>query len=496
LECIQSFVLDLRVNVLLQGRGFDMAVIDGEQWEGIRDIAAQCERGSRPRTARTAAALINVVAAAMLEYGRWPRDAAQNFHSCLMKIRTALPEVYRAAEAFATSVERHGVADREAICRVIDECARVSFRAAGDDFDPERDVVEEPHREWMYDKHPDFLPGLPVSRKLAIWRAMAKRGIGPRVRCRILPIGRSDLVITVADASGRQPAPARLTLHVPAAEVGAGALQRSIRPRERPERASPIGVPEIPAWSVHAGPPPMAEPQPSLAVLAWDSAGVFLDQQFPRGARSYMPGIGRWLSRVGFEDDDDEEQPYAYAENNPVVRTNPAGNAPVLYPSPTPAVSPPYPGNPTWWGPGDQSRWLCNCYAYAMNYSGGMVPPGLYSGFKYRDCPPKNGKNIASCTNLVANAVRDGLQKISDVAPCPSGWHKVVLFASDSDCDFHWYRENPDGSWWSKQPEQNAVECTTNPSEDARRQGYPVFCGTLCGPNTFVPPKPPKGRKR
>ena len=45
-------------------------------------------------------------------------------------------------------------------------------------------------------------------------------------------------------------------------------------------------------------------------------------------SRNYMAGFGRWISRVGFEQQALGEHPYGYAMNNPINYIDPNGNAP------------------------------------------------------------------------------------------------------------------------------------------------------------------------
>lgn len=279
-QCIQSFALDLRVNALLQSRGFDLSPIDRDYAESVRNIAEHCARGRRPRTGRAAAGLVPVLATVLLEHARWSPELRAGLPDHLASIQRGMPEVYAAAEAFVASVGRHGTADRAAIRRIVDECARISFGATGDDFDLERDLVEMRPREWMHDKFPAFLPGVPVEAKLRLRRAIAKRGLGPRVQMRMEQPAPASLVITVVDATDVAKPP--LYCHVPL------------------DLDAPRIPPEIAIWE------PLSAPT----------------------ARRYMPGLGLWLSRAGFEMQAAGEQQYVYAFNSPVALNDPSGLAP------------------------------------------------------------------------------------------------------------------------------------------------------------------------
>ena len=101
------------------------------------------------------------------------------------------------------------------------------------------------------------------------------------------------------------------------------------------------------------------------------------------------------------------------------------------------------------------------------------------------------------------NAVRDGLMMVPHNG-CPSGWHKIVIYASEAGYNYHVYRQDPDGSWSNKDGEFNVTNCRSrivqiggypsiismpirlnegNISNDARDHGTPTKCGSLCAPN-------------
>jgi hypothetical protein len=68
------------------------------------------------------------------------------------------PEIYKTAQELVGIVNRHGYDTREAICKTLDECITLAFRATGDDFDIERDLEDFQPVESMQDKYPDELP--------------------------------------------------------------------------------------------------------------------------------------------------------------------------------------------------------------------------------------------------------------------------------------------------------------------------------------------------
>ena len=95
-----------------------------------------------------------------------------------------------------------------------------------------------------------------------------------------------------------------------------------------------------------------------------------------------------------------------------------------------------------------------NCYSYALNrfgregsfYSAGGLDPGEISGKKY-------GK--LNCEEILAAVRRDGGVNVREDKTCPAGFHASELFIRESRRwgprgDYHWYRQDSDGSWSQK----------------------------------------------
>lgn len=328
---IQSFALDLKVNALLQSRGFDMSVIDNDQLESIREMALHYAKGDLPRTKRTAAALANTIAAAVLEQQRWPKAVLPSFRTCLATIRAAQPEIYRLAEQFVASVERYGYADRTAIGHVIDECAMLSFQATGDDFDPARDLVEERPTEWMHDKRPEFLPGLPVAAKLEVWKAAARHGLGAHMRWEMGITASGHTEIRLQDSSGNWANPVVFSLDVPLDQLDISPLEQNSVPSTLPP-ASPQRqlTPSMPSIPPSTGVQLPVLPMSFVSTLTWQSSRRLPATSVFSSGRNYMAGVGLWLSKAGFEEQQIGEHPYGYAFNNPVTNSDPSGEFPVL----------------------------------------------------------------------------------------------------------------------------------------------------------------------
>ncbi|MBI5832644.1 MAG: hypothetical protein HZB16_10105 [Armatimonadetes bacterium] len=300
------------MNALLAQRGFDLSVIDDAEQDALRTLAQQCALGKRIRTPRAAAALALTVASCLMDQGRWPASQQRDAQACLAMLREALPDLYCVAESHVASVARHGVADQAGIRRVVDECAAASFRLAGDVFDAERDLVEAPPSEWFVDKHPGFLPGVPLHAKLDIWRVMARRGLGPQVRYSVIRNNPHFAEIVLVGAGSGEPCPPSVTYSLP--------LSPPMAPPATPLVHLATPAASAPNWPPAAGVSLAPEGWP--APVLWDPLGRLTD------GRGYMPGMGRWLSRVAFEEQELGEHPYGYGLNSPATQTDPSGLSP------------------------------------------------------------------------------------------------------------------------------------------------------------------------
>jgi hypothetical protein len=90
---IQSFVMDLPVNDMLERRGFDMSIIAAHELEAIHNIAANCARGGKPANKRILAGVISSLAGSLLEMERFPKRLSESIKNCLELIERHLPEV-------------------------------------------------------------------------------------------------------------------------------------------------------------------------------------------------------------------------------------------------------------------------------------------------------------------------------------------------------------------------------------------------------------------
>lgn len=146
---------------------------------------------------------------------------------------------------------------------------------------------------------------------------------------------------------------------------------------------------------------------------------------------------------------------------------------------PTNGYEPPY--DPDFWNKNLNDRKCNNCYNYGVNKKNGkFAQPGVAGGLPITD---------VKCADVLASAISDGLVPwVADV-PCSNYDYKVFLVTgldpSDGDRDFHWYRQNPDGTWSHKRggaPAKNVDESNkaiTDP-RTADRAFYSDKCGFMC----------------
>ena len=126
-----------------------------------------------------------------------------------------------------------------------------------------------------------------------------------------------------------------------------------------------------------------------------------------------------------------------------------------------------------------------NCYAYATNIMTGTFPqPGTAGGTAPFDLAnPK-----LTCAGYLAAAKSDGLVKVDCDKACPKGSHKVALVIRPRPPkrqDYHWFRQDKDGSWSHKPGRTRATDLdkSKQPITDPRiadRGKYSVFCDCFC----------------
>jgi len=90
------------------------------------------------------------------------------------------------------------------------------------------------------------------------------------------------------------------------------------------------------------------------------------------------------------------------------------------------------------------------------------------------------GGNLWNCPRVLAGAIKDGAKECK--GDCPVGWRKILVVVADNGMDYHFYREDNDGSWSHKRGYGGVESGVKNPKVDAISIGYGDICGYLCVP--------------
>jgi hypothetical protein len=202
LDFLQSFVLDFKVNDLIEARGFDMSLINRDQINTLEMLRDAIILGHRPHGPREALVNCLSMAAAMLEQKRWPEEMKQRLGTLLDFYALATPDMHSLAQRLAETVQRYGYDTKEDLRKVLDEVITLGFYATGDDFDLERDLQEPQLNESMQDKHPEQFAGWSVPLKLEVGKTMARHGISGEGKVWLSESASGATQIIIEDAHG------------------------------------------------------------------------------------------------------------------------------------------------------------------------------------------------------------------------------------------------------------------------------------------------------
>jgi len=130
-----------------------------------------------------------------------------------------------------------------------------------------------------------------------------------------------------------------------------------------------------------------------------------------------------------------------------------------------------------------------NCYTYGWGVPLAFPPAWRQPGGRSGSMVQKP----LTCSGVKAAAVRDGYMYTDNASCCPEGYHSVVLVIGDHvhapnsvidiGQDYHWYRQDSNGSWSSKHGLTRVGEQVADPFVDARSWGYDQPCGRMCAPD-------------
>ena len=148
---------------------------------------------------------------------------------------------------------------------------------------------------------------------------------------------------------------------------------------------------------------------------------------------------------------------------------------------------------------------VANCYMYALNTIGFQVPrggPWLEPGinnftmfvqthcddmYYYRDA---NGEPIVMEALMLADQARCHftIEPIDINEVCPDGMYKVALYFFDHD-DFHWIRQNSDGTWSTKYGGEDVCneDFSHNPILDPRTADFGEYEYIKCYATNGLP---------
>jgi len=162
-----------------------------------------------------------------------------------------------------------------------------------------------------------------------------------------------------------------------------------------------------------------------------------------------------------------------------------------------------------------------NCFSYALR--GNKIDPELVAQCKSKTNCSVNFEQPGAASGKRGAMRKEGLRTCpvvktltkSDLGPdfvesnfykkCPEGFSKVALVV-DKGTDYHWYRQNPDGTWSHKDgsnPVKNFDALKRkifNPKQASRNYGddlnYDDFCGFFCVNRTKKLPLKQGGKKK
>jgi hypothetical protein len=201
LDFLQSFVLDLRVNDLIEQRGFDMSLIMDDKINAITMVRDALALGYKPSSAREALISSLSIAGAYLEQKRWPQEMKDRLKTLLETIETMKPGWHQTAMKFVEIIERNGYDSKDAVRASMNEIIKLGFATTSEIVDFEQDVLEPPLNECMQDKNPKQFEGLPVPLKLEIGKALARAGISGdgKVNLSASTFGSAQIVVECRD---------------------------------------------------------------------------------------------------------------------------------------------------------------------------------------------------------------------------------------------------------------------------------------------------------
>ena len=233
LDFIQSFVLDVRVNDLIEKRGFDMSLICEDQIRGLEALRNLMMLPDFSPNRRELLMYALQIAGAILEQDRLSRVMKVQLAAMLEFFEAATPEIHLTAMQLVEIVNRRPLDTRDALRKALDECTILGFRFTRDNLAMERDFNDAASPECMHDKFPDELTKYEVPLKLEIWKTMSRLGIEGygQVHVNTSPSGMA--VLTFEPESGGLIGPINLNCRMPPERIIDQERERLLREQKR-----------------------------------------------------------------------------------------------------------------------------------------------------------------------------------------------------------------------------------------------------------------------
>jgi hypothetical protein len=178
LDFLQSFVLDVRVNGLIDQRGFDVSLIMEDKINAMTMVRDALALGYSPSSSRETLICIISMAGAYIEQKRWPLECQERLKELFTAIESMKPEWYLTALRFVDILIHNGHNCKDAVRTSLDQVIKLGFEISGEAIEIERELIEPSLNECMQDKNPKQFEGFTVPLKLEIGKALAKSGIG------------------------------------------------------------------------------------------------------------------------------------------------------------------------------------------------------------------------------------------------------------------------------------------------------------------------------
>ncbi len=390
-DTTQGIVLDCQVQEAIGARGFDPCFWTEEIVKCVHEAGVVLHHGLHSGSALQDSFMARLYALpeAVPHLFRFTPELRRKLDLGRNLIREHMPDLARLGEGIVQAFHEGSYQTNEDAHRLIDCCLLLMADYVGMDLDLEQDleVWQPPEPKWV-DKFPQMLPGWPVELKYEIHRRLIREGWPAGTLVQATPTASDRVQISFYPSAGLSKAlasstwewrsPRPLTLPRPPKRFDDALALSSPADRMRPRswellnmgKAAPTpaatrspAVPKMPP--VPGMPHPSHAPQAPRNPVPVRPAShlIFDDEPFTprRGGptmRYYLPGIGRFISRVhlhqavamgattyeelrdtwgitirppgtpeAFASSGAPEHPYAYCDSDPLNWVDPEGDS-------------------------------------------------------------------------------------------------------------------------------------------------------------------------